>query len=46
VRTGVASAFDITFFGIALMLVLAWTLFFKVEDRPLSHRTDPAAEVE
>lgn len=46
VRTGVASAFDIMFIGTALLLLLAWTLFFKVEDRPLSHRTDPAAEVE
>jgi MFS family permease len=46
VRTGVASAFDSMFIGVALMLLLALTLFFKVEDRPLSHRTDPAAEVE
>ena len=30
VRTGVASAFDIMFIGVALMLLLALTLFFKV----------------
>jgi EmrB/QacA subfamily drug resistance transporter len=46
VRTGIASAFDVMFIGTALMLLLALTLFFKVEDRPLSHRTDPAAEAE
>jgi EmrB/QacA subfamily drug resistance transporter len=46
VRIGVASAFAFMFFSTALMLLIAWGLFFKVEDRPLSHRTGPATEME
>lgn len=45
-RAAAASAFEVTFAATAFMLLLALALFFKVEDRPLSHRTAPAAEVE
>jgi hypothetical protein len=46
VRAGTAWAFELTFAAAALVLLLALALFFKVEDRPLSHRTAPAVEVE
>jgi EmrB/QacA subfamily drug resistance transporter len=41
VRSGVASAFELMFVATALMLLIAMVLFFKVEDRPLLHRTQP-----
>jgi EmrB/QacA subfamily drug resistance transporter len=46
VRSRVASAFELLFVATALLLLIAFVLFFKVENRPLSHPTEPAAEVE
>ncbi len=47
-RADAATAFEFMFAATAFMLLLAWALFLKVEQRPLSHRTAsaPAPEMD